>query len=282
MIRVIFLLCIFLIVSGFCLNSAWQVSVNSSHTANSLCSNGVAVAIRQKDRESMITDRNIYDKGRLTARPDNKATKDSFTTGIQSLGLDGKKDGLMYVPKSYHHDRPAALAVMLHGAGGNAEQGMSLLKQYADDNNIILIAPASRAGTWDIIVNESFGPDVIFMDQALALAFKRYNIDTSRIAIGGFSDGASYALCIGLTNGDLFSDIIAFSPGFAYTVEPTGKPAVFISHGIKDRVLPIDPCSRRVVPQLKRHGLEVNYIEFDGAHEIPGNISKSAVEGFTK
>jgi phospholipase/carboxylesterase len=274
--------CISFIMIVFGVNSTLWSNVNHSYTAEYRCSSDKAIAYEPKSRGIMMTDRDIYDKGRLTARPDNKATKENFTTGIQSLGLDSKKDGLLYVPKSYSHERLAALAVMLHGAGGNAEQGMSLLKQYADDNNIILIAPASRAGTWDIIVNESFGPDVIFMDQALALAFKRYNIDTSRIAIGGFSDGASYALCIGLTNGDLFTDIIAFSPGFAYTIEPTGKPAVFISHGTKDRVLPIDHCSRRVVPQLKRHGLEVNYIEFEGAHEIPVNIANSAVEWFVE
>ena len=122
---------------------------------------------------------------------------------------------------------------------------------------------------------------MIYIDQALALAFDRYTIDPAQVAIGGFSDGASYALCLGLTNGDLFTHILAFSPGFAYTLEKNGKPAVFISHGIRDSVLPIDPCARRIVPQLQRQGLEVNYQEFNGGHEIMPNISKSAVEWFT-
>ncbi|MGZ4788523.1 MAG: hypothetical protein ACXVZX_08375 [Terriglobales bacterium] len=39
-------------------------------------------------------------------------------------------------------------------------------------------------------------------------------MDPARIAIGGFSDGASYALTIGITNGRLFTHIVAFSPGF--------------------------------------------------------------------
>jgi phospholipase/carboxylesterase len=34
------------------------------------------------------------------------------------------------------------------------------------------------------------------------------------VALGGFSDGASYALSLDLTNGDLFASLIAFSPGF--------------------------------------------------------------------
>jgi predicted esterase len=171
---------------------------------------------------------------------------------------------------------------MLHGAGGQAEHGLALLRKFADDNNLILLAPASRAPTWDIIAGNAFGPDVIFIDQALKQAFEHYAVDPAKIAIGGFSDGASYALCLGLTNGDLFTHIIAFSPGFAHTLEKKGKPAVFISHGMNDRVLPIDPCSRRIVPQLKRQGLEVLYQEFKGGHEIPSQISNTAIEWFKR
>jgi predicted esterase len=223
-----------------------------------------------------------YQNGRLKARPDQKSPKINVITGVQPLNLDGKRDGFIYVPASYQPSRPAALAVMLHGAGGQAQHGLSLLKEYADDHNIILLAPASRAQTWDVIAYDGFGPDVKFIDQALTMLFEKYAIDTSRLAIGGFSDGASYALSMGLTNGDLFTHILAFSPGFVHTIETKGKPAVFISHGTKDRVLPIDPCSRRIVPQLKRLGLQVNYQEFDGEHTIPASISRIGVTWFTK
>ncbi len=230
----------------------------------------------------MITRRDNYKTGRLAARPNNTSAKDNVTTGVQPLKLANQKDGLIYVPKTYSKDRAAALALMLHGAGGNAEHGLSLLRKYTDDNHIMLIAPAARAPTWDIIASNGFGPDVIFIDQALSLAFERYYIDSSRIAIGGFSDGASYALCLGLTNGDLFTHILAFSPGFVHTRERKGKPAVFISHGTRDRVLPIDPCSRRIVSQLRREDLSVNYTEFEGEHQIPASIAEAAVEWFTQ
>ncbi|MCC9136971.1 alpha/beta hydrolase [Pontibacter silvestris] len=230
----------------------------------------------------MVTERDKYKTGRLTVTPPGKHTaKAEFTTGVEQLSLDNKKDGFIYVPKEYDSSRPAALAVMLHGAGGSAEQGLSLLRQYADANNIILIAPAARKYSWDIIVSDAFGPDVIFIEQALELAFEKYVIDPAHVAIGGFSDGASYALCLGLTNGDLFTHLIAFSPGFVFTLENTGKPAVFISHGVNDPVLRIDPCGRRIASQLKRQGLAVNYVEFDGVHEIPAHISGSAMEWFT-
>jgi len=52
------------------------------------------------------------------------------------------------------------------------------------------------------------------------------------VAIQGFSDGASYALSLGLTNGDLFTHVIAFSPGFAAPAEQRGRPRIYVSHGV--------------------------------------------------
>ena len=228
----------------------------------------------------MTTNRDVFKKGRLTARPKNISFPEDTKTGVQSLNLSRGRDGLLYVPKGYNKDKPAALAVMLHGAGGQAEHGLNLIRQYADEKNIILLSPASRDVTWDIIVKDSFDADVIFIDQALALIFNTYNIDTSHIALGGFSDGASYALSLGLSNGDLFTHLIAFSPGFYVTVQNTGKLPVFISHGVNDRILPITPCSRRIVPQLQKLGYTVNYHEFNGEHEIPADISANAVKWF--
>ncbi|MDX5421042.1 MAG: phospholipase [Hymenobacteraceae bacterium] len=230
----------------------------------------------------MVTERNKYRTGRLTSRPGTPARKAAPVKGLQPLGLDREKDGLLYIPRGYDGNHPAALAVMLHGAGASAAQGLSLLRPYADEKNILLVAPASRQQSWDIIADHAFGRDVLFTDQALAHVFHSYAVDPARVAIGGFSDGASYALSLGLTNGDLFTHIIAFSPGFAYTLEKSGRPAVFISHGVHDPVLPIDPCGRRIVPQLQRQGLEVSYTEFEGGHEIPAHISRTAAEWLTQ
>jgi len=234
----------------------------------------------ENERGAMIYKRDTYQTGRLTARPTNTKGQDNYKAGVQKLNLADKRDGFIYVPKTYHSGKPAAVALMLHGAGGQAEHGLALLRKFADEKNIILVAPASRAASWDIISSRYFGPDVIFIDQALTMVFEQYAINSQHVAIGGFSDGASYALSLGLTNGDLFTHIIAFSPGFFHTEEKHGKPAVFISHGTQDRVLPIDPCSRRIVPQLKRQGLRVNYEEFNGEHEIPDHIAESGVNWF--
>ncbi len=111
-----------------------------------------------------------------------------------------------------------------------------------------------REQTWDVIAG-GYGPDVAYIDRALEQTFSRYNVDPTRIAIGGFSDGASYALSLGVTNGDLFTHVVAFSPGFMAPAGQHGSPMLFISHGTQDRVLPIEACSRKIVPRFKRAGL---------------------------
>jgi phospholipase/carboxylesterase len=144
---------------------------------------------------------------------------------------------------------------------------------------LILAAPASNEFTWDVIIDE-YGVDLTQVDRVLQHVFTHYAVDPSRIAIGGFSDGASYALSLGVMNGDLFSHILAFSPGFMISTVQRGNPRVFISHGANDTVLPIDKCSRRIVPQLKRAGYEVSYREFEGGHSVPSDIAQEAAHWF--
>jgi phospholipase/carboxylesterase len=185
----------------------------------------------------------------------------------------------LYVPESYGPERPAPLAVVLHGAGGQARDAMALLRPLADATGMLLLAPTSRQYTWDVIVG-GYGPDVEAMDGALEETFSRYTLDPTRLAITGFSDGASYALSLGINNGDLFSHVLAFSPGFMAPSARVGAPRFFISHGTRDAVLPIDRCSRRIVPQLERMGYELTYKEFEGGHTVPPEIALEAVDWF--
>jgi phospholipase/carboxylesterase len=218
-------------------------------------------------------------EGRLSARP--SAVEESFPKGLRKLSLESGRDGLLYVPRGYRVDRPSPLALMLHGAGGNAQHGLSLLQSFADESGLLLLAPDSRRRTWDVIVDR-YGLDVSYIERALAQTFRRYSVDPKRIAVGGFSDGASYALSLGVTNGDLFTHVIAFSPGFMAPAGRAGSPRLFISHGTQDQVLPIQRCSRRIVPQVEGAGYEVLYREFDGAHTVPPEIARGAHDWFVK
>ena len=219
-------------------------------------------------------------EGRLLARP--SAASGDAPKGRQALSVEGARDALLYVPAGYTRDAPASLALMLHGAGGVAEHGLSLVQRFAGESGLIVVAPQSASSTWDAVRGD-FGPDALAVDRLLEQVFARYSVDAKRVAIGGFSDGASYALGLGLTNGDLFTHVLAFSPGFVAGAEPRGRrPRLFISHGTRDRVLPVEHCSRRIVAQAREAGYIVRYREFDGPHTMPEEIAREAVGWFVK
>lgn len=219
-------------------------------------------------------------EGRLTARPARDVPRDA-RTGLFELPVGEGRRPLLFVPESYRASEPAPFALTLHGANAGAPNGMKRLLPYAEENGIILLAVASRERTWDVIYG-GFGPDVEHIDAALKYAFSRYAVDPRRLAVQGFSDGASYALSLGITNGDLFSHVIAFSAGFMSPGEAHGSPRIYTSHGTTDPILPIDSTSRRYVPRLRRAGYDVVYREFEGGHRTPQAVATEAVEWFLR
>lgn len=215
--------------------------------------------------------------GRLLARPTQPSS--AGPTGLNPLEIAGDRDGYIYVPAQYRPESQAPLVLMLHGAGGNGRGNMQTLLPYADDAGMILVSPDSRLQTWDVL-HGAYGPDIAYIDRALQQTFDRYWIDPARVGVEGFSDGASYALSVGITNGDLFTNILAFSPGFMAPAGQAGAPRIFISHGTQDATLPIARCSRRIVPQLQQAGYDVTYVEFNGPHTVPAAIAEDAVAWF--
>jgi phospholipase/carboxylesterase len=205
-----------------------------------------------------------------------------FTAGAHPLKLDYSRDGVLYLPRGYKAGLIRPLIVWLHGAGGSsAGFDGSATARLADELGFIVLAPDSREWTWDLVLG-TYGPDVDFVRQALAFTLAHAAVDKNRIGLAGFSDGASYALSLGISNSDVFQWIMAFSPGVMRPVAAPGRPRFFISHGRSDPTMPIDVTSRRFVPRLKGLGYDVTYREFDGRHTLPPEILREAFEWFMR
>jgi phospholipase/carboxylesterase len=213
-------------------------------------------------------------EGRISARPrsDAATTLRSGPLGLETSG----RDGVLFVPADPPIDRGIPLIVFLHGATQNGAGMLRRIGAAAEASGAAVLAPDSRATTWDAI-RGNFGDDVAFLNRALEHVLARLHVDPARLAIGGFSDGASYALSLGLANGDLFPKIVSCSPGFIIQAPAHGRPRVFCSHGTSDQILPIDQCSRVIVPRLTQMGYDVTYREFDGRHELPPAIATEAL-----
>ncbi len=204
-------------------------------------------------------------------------TRVTAATGTTVIGSSvpyssQSQEAFMYVPTGYKASVPSAFMLVFHPENSTAFAGIQLFQAHADAANIILLSVDSYGTTWDYLVNENFGLDVQFTSDALAAAFKVVNVDAARVAVGGFSDGGTYALTVGRTNGDLFSHVIAFSPSEMLPYTTKGSPKFFISQGLNDTFDdPVD-SGRFITSNLIAAGYTVDYVEFNGAHEIPDAI----------
>lgn len=214
------------------------------------------------------------DDARLKSRPrPNVKTTASFRV---PLGLGGSRDGFLQMP-AVVPSTPMPLLVLFHGASSSAATQMGRFNVIPSEAGVAVLAIDSRGPTWDGVMG-AFGPDVAFIDRALDKVFGLVSVDPARLAIGGFSDGATYGLSLGLINGDLFPRIAALSTGFLLPGESHGKPRIFMSHGTSDEILPIDQCGRAVAADLRKRGYDVTFREFAGKHEVPPAIATEAFQ----
>ena len=242
------------------------------------CLGGTAVSLALGSACHRIGGSEIANDGRLTARP--RTGVKTSSTGQIKLGLNQKRDAVLQIPQNAGQSS-LPLLVMLHGATQSAEEMFWYLGSLPEETGVAVLAPNSRDTTWDAI-RGSFGVDVEILNRALERVFEKVAIDPARIAIGGFSDGASYAISLGLINGDLFKSVVAFSPGFVISGDEHGKPRFFISHGTHDSILPINRCGRRIAADLKARGYEVTFREFYGKHEIPDAVAREGLLSISK
>ncbi len=196
--------------------------------------------------------------------------------GLQPLKLGGSRDGLLYVPTSYVSVEPMPLVILLHGSGGSAGSWFGSYADRAEAAHAVLLAPDSRGTTWDAIEG-GFGEDVKFINRALELVAEEVRIDRDRMAIAGFEDGATYALSLGLSNGDLFGQVIAYSPRSYVSGVRRGRASYFISGGASERTLPLEQASRSLASIFRGDGNDVEYAGFEGGREVPAAISRRAM-----
>jgi predicted esterase len=177
---------------------------------------------------------------------------------------------------------PRPLLVLLHGAGGYPPGFLQKMEPVADRLGMILVAPHSSGGTWDLIENLQMdvepwhGADARRLDQSLADLFSKVAVDPTHVVLLGFSDGASYALSLGLSNAKLFTAVVALSPGMLSPQSRIDRQQqVFIAHGRSDRVLSFENA-QDMAEALRRTGGNVRFRPFEGGHQIdPASLTEA-------
>lgn len=226
-------------------------------------------------------------KGELSARP----LSSPLTLAAGKSRLDG--GGYIYRPATLPPgDRP--LLVLLHGHSHDNHQFLRMFEPWADHCGAIVFAPKARRITWDMIAKakdlqssrsaprnapKRFGDDLARVDAQLNGLFAAAPIDPKKVVLLGFSDGASYSLSVGLANPQLFSWVVALSPGFAlWPARVAHAQRVFIAHGKTDQKLAFANTRDGIVGPLRQANVPVEFREFDGDHVMVGSIIRDALK----
>ena len=215
-----------------------------------------------------------------------QAVAPSVKAGVQALA----EGAYLYRPRGDAAGRRPVL-VILHGAGMSGRAYLEGLRGEADRCGCLLLSVQAGGRTWDTIglvaragagrvtPDRLYGDDVGRVERALATALKAADADRRSVILAGFSDGASYALSLGLANPRVFRGVVAIAPGFH--LEPAAinpHQRLFVAHSPQDRILPFERTRDATVAPLRRAGFDLRFRPFDGGHRVDRKVLAEGVD----
>lgn len=158
-------------------------------------------------------------------------------------------------------------------------------KDLAAQAGAAVLVPFALAHTWDFIHTQGFTQggergDVAFLSFSMNQARRLCRVDDSRVALLGYSDGASFGLSLALHNPDVFQAAMVWAAGFF--APPPGppparppergarRPRLLLWHGTEDAVFDYRTVSLPLRERLLRSGYALDYrAEEGGRHVCP-------------
>lgn len=129
-------------------------------------------------------------------------------------------------PSNYDNTHPYRLILDFHGATGkDTDLGPSYFGLFdLSNNSTIFVAPSASGGIW------SLSTDLPFVDQILTAVEADLCIDTSRVEIEGFSQGAAMVWNLACQRPGVFRAAVGHSAG-GLAAPSTCKPIPYFGSG---------------------------------------------------
>jgi predicted esterase len=198
---------------------------------------------------------------------------------------NGESRALLLTPDRIDPERLYPLVTVFHGAGRREEKLAQAYRGEPGARDALFLIPRSHYPTWDLIKADD-RPDLDFLEWAYDLIYRRYPIDPERQGLIGYSDGASYALSVGLSNPGIFRAVMGWAPGFlvldpARISEQDPKPAVLLEYGTHDQLFPFERVAIPMRERLERMGYAVHFrVDEGGRHWPSGDFQPEALDWF--
>jgi polyhydroxybutyrate depolymerase len=168
---------------------------------------------------------------------------------------------ITYVPASYDPAKPTPLVVLLHGRPSSATEMAVITRMHevADRHGFIVTYPEGLNNEWnafyDLTGQRSIAPqdDVAFLKTLTEDLGQDFNIDRSRMYIGGFSNGGFMTIRMACSASDVFAGFAVVSAEL-YTVLKDvcrrSRPSpILLMHGTEDPSVPYNGVIIRGGPE---------------------------------
>ena len=197
----------------------------------------------------------------------------------------GESRAILLTPTEIDPAKLYPLITVLHGAGRQDEMLVKACRDEPEKRDALFLVPRSTLQTWDLIASAE-RPDLDFLEYAYELIYRRYPVDAGRQALLGYSDGASYALSVGLSNPHLFRAVMGWAAGFialdpTFNQDDARKPDVLLEYGTHDEIFPFERVAVPMRENLRKAGYTVEFrVDQGGKHWPSADFLPEALDWF--
>jgi polyhydroxybutyrate depolymerase len=183
------------------------------------------------------------------------------STGLFNVGIDHagtERTTLLYVPESYDETVSHPLILNFHGFGGTSAEQLDWadMRPLAERDGVVLLYPQGTLlegnSHWNAEDlggdNKSETDDIGFVLELIAQLEGRYNIDSNRVYIMGYSNGSFFSYYLACSASEYFAGVASVSGTM-----------------LDDSCTPTHP-----MPMINLHGTQDSVVAYDGASVYPG------------
>jgi len=225
---------------------------------------------------------------RMTLRLEHRAMEvreEASPTGFVEVEL-GASRAVLLTPAQIDPSRRYPLVTVFHGAGRQDEMLVKACRGEPEARQALFLVPRSLQPTWDLIAGGQGQPDLEFLEYAWELIYRRYPIDAEKQAVVGYSDGASYALSLALSNPGFFDAALCWAAGFAMMDRnavgaENRRTRFYLEYGTADELFPFEQVALPMRENLEQAGYEVEFsVDEGGRHWPSGSFQREALDWY--
>ena len=148
----------------------------------------------------------------------------------------------LYVPEAWDGQASMPLVVALHGGSGHGRDFLWSWLREARGRNVLVLSPTAQDRTWSIMGGADVDADRL--RETIESVATRYPVDRARVLLTGMSDGATYALLLGLRSGPPFTHLapacgVLHPLLFAGGLDRAQDFPIYLIHGALDWMFPV-------------------------------------------